>query len=244
MIQQYNILTPSFRLHLIGLAIIILGCFVVCSTYTLFWLTCPHLGVLSRIMAKYRKFIHQQQKSHGKNEWMRRNTVASASFIDHEIESIYFNNRDIKLLLDLLATCSGVEQSLRILVLFDSTLKEYFCPGDLKFVNQTFHSYLPINEVNISTMSGVQEHLNAKKLVYDVSIEFSEAIIMTQMLNNVKDVIGVYTVEIYPRTPRSTIHKAIKITSNNENDHKSSQRPMNTFCTRLCDMDPEQRYQI
>ena len=75
----------------------------------------------------------------------------------------------MKLLLDLLSTCSGIEQSLRILVLFDSKLKSYFCPGDLKFVDQSYHAYLPVNEINISTDSGVLEDSCTKKIVYDVS---------------------------------------------------------------------------
>ena len=214
---------------------------MICSAYTLFWLTCPHLGVLSTIMAKYRKFIQQKENMFGNTERKRRNTLAPSCFIDHDMESIYFNNRDIKLLLDLLATCSGVEQSLRILVLFDSTLKEYFCPGDIEFVNQNSHSYHPVNEVNISTKSGVQEHLDAKKMVYDVSIEFSEALIMTHMLNNNKDVLGAYTVEIYPRTPRSTIHKAIKIPSHYQENNTKGYKNSHMFSARLCDMDPEQR---
>ena len=192
-------------------------------------------------MAKYRKFIRHHQQMYENDKWKRKSTIASSSFVDHDMESIYFNNRDIKLLLDLLATCSGVEQSLRILVLFDSTLKGYFCPGDLDFVDENFHSYIPINEVNISTRSGVEVHINNKKLVYDVSIEFSEAVIMTHMLNTVKDVVGAYTVEIYPRTPRSTIQKAIQVTSHNKDNQKIGYKTPIKFCTRLCDMDPEQR---
>lgn len=216
-----------------------MGCFVLCSSYTIFWLTCPHLGILSKIMARYRTFIHQQQNV-TKNEWT--GNTNEITFMDHEMENIYYNNRDIKLLLDLLATCSGVEQSLRILVLFDSKLKSYLCPGDLKFVDQSYHSYIPVNEVNISTIAGVHEETCVKKLVYDLSIEFSEAIIMTHLLRNVKDIVGIYTVEIYPRTPRSTIHKAIKVTPQKSMVQLNSQKMMHTFSTRLYDMDPEQRY--
>ena len=140
---------------------------------------------------RYRKLI-RQQSDFVKNEWTGKTN--ESTFIDHEMENIYFNNQDIKLLLDLLATCSGIEQSLRILVLFDSTLKAYFCPGDIKFVNQHYHPYVPVNEINISTYAGVHEDSCVKKLVYDISIEFVEAKIMTHLLNNKKDVVGIYTV--------------------------------------------------
>ena len=42
-----------------------------------------------------------------------------------------FNNRDLKLLLDLLAKSSGVEQSLRLLCLFDKNMREMAEVGNL-----------------------------------------------------------------------------------------------------------------
>ena len=191
-------------------------------------------------MERYRKFVQHQKKNHKHNEWM--NNRKMSAFTDHEMENIYFNNRDIKLLLDLLATCSGIEQSLRILVLFDSNLKSYFRPGNLEFVNEMFHAYVPINEVNISTISGVQEEVYQKKIVYDISIEFSESIIMANLLNNVDDLVGIYTVEIYPRTSRSTIHTAIKVTPEKATVDTNKQNALHIFSARLYDMEPEQRY--
>ena len=121
------------------MAIFILVCFVLCSSFTLFWLSCPCLGILSNIMAKYSKFIHNHKRN--RNDWVNASKVEQ--FVDEESENIYYNNRDIKLLLDLLATCSGIEHSLRILVLFDSNMKSCFSPGDLKFCNEKYHTYIP-----------------------------------------------------------------------------------------------------
>lgn len=190
-------------------------------------------------MAKYSKFIHNHKRNG--NDWV--NASKRAQFVDEESETIYYNNRDIKLLLDLLATCSGIEHSLRILVLFDSNMKSSFSPGDLKFCKEYYHTYIPVNEVNVSTRSsGVKEDTILKKIVYDISIEFADAVIMAELLNNVDDIIGIYTVEIYPRTPRSSIHMAAKIISikNDILPNTVDQRCMHS--TRLYDLDPEQRY--
>ena len=194
-------------------------------------------------MSKYRKNI-QQKNVFPLNDWTKgqNNTTCQMNFIDYDMENIYFNNRDMKLLLDLLSTCSGIEQSLRILVLFDSKLKSYFCPGDLKFVDQIYHAYLPVNEINISTDAGVLEDSCAKKLVYDVSLEFSEAKIMANFLKNIPDLVTIYTVEIYPRTPRSTIHKSIKSTMKKDQKPFENENMGHMFTTRLYDMDPEKRY--
>ena len=194
-------------------------------------------------MSKYRKYIEQKNVS-PLNDWTKgQNTTSSQKdFVDHDMENIYFNNRDMKLLLDLLSTCSGIEQSLRILVLFDSKLKSYFCPGDLKFVDQSYHTYIPVNEINISTDAGVLEDSCTKKLVYDVSVEFSEAKIMANFLKNIPDLVTIYTVEIYPRTPRSTIHKSIKSTMKNNQPPFKHENMGHMFTTRLYDMDPEKRY--
>ena len=220
-----------------------LGCFVLCSMYTLLWLICPCLGLLSKIMSKYRKYI-QQKNVFSLNDWTKGQNAANnqINFVDYDMENIYFNNRDMKLLLDLLSTCSGIEQALRILVLFDSKLKSYFCPGDLKFVDQSHHAYLPVNEINISTNDGVLEDSCTKKLVYDVSVEFSEAKIMANFLKNIPDLVTIYTVEIYPRTPRSTIHKSIKSRIQNGQTQFKDKNTGHIFTTRLYDMDPEKRY--
>ena len=211
--------------------------------YTLLWLICPCFGLLSKIMSKYRKYI-QQKNAFSLNDWTKVQNAANnqINFVDYDMENIYFDNRDMKLLLDLLSTCSGIEQALRILVLFDSKLKSYFCPGDLKFIDQSYHAYHPVNEINISTDAGVLEDSCTKKLVYDVSVEFSEAKIMTNFLKNIPDLVTIYTVEIYPRTPRSTIHKSIKSRIPNDEAPFKNKNMGHMFTSRLYDMDPEKRY--
>ena len=49
-----------------------------------------------------------------------------------DLYSIYYNNRDLKLLLDLLAESSGIAPSIRIMSLFDKKFRARSEPKDLK----------------------------------------------------------------------------------------------------------------
>ena len=49
-----------------------------------------------------------------------------------DLYDVYFNNRDLKLLLDLLAQSSGVAPSLRIMTLFDKDFRSKSEPSNLK----------------------------------------------------------------------------------------------------------------
>jgi hypothetical protein len=66
------------------------------------WLFIPQLGSLSGMMIKYKK---EFKKIYSQNQ--------SDQELFGDLYNLYFNNRDLKLLLDLLAKSSGVEQSLR-----------------------------------------------------------------------------------------------------------------------------------
>ncbi|CAB4069676.1 LRRC8 [Lepeophtheirus salmonis] len=75
---------------------------------------------LSRVMSKYRTML---RKRYDGNE---------DTTILGELHWIYFNNRDLKLLLDLLATSSGVSQSISLLTLFDQSLRQKCVASHLK----------------------------------------------------------------------------------------------------------------
>ena len=51
-----------------------------------------------------------------------------------ELYDVYYNNRDLKLLLDLLAQSSGVVPALRIMTLFDREFRNKSEPSNLKVV--------------------------------------------------------------------------------------------------------------
>ena len=56
-----------------------------------------------------------------------------------DLYNVYYNNRDLRLLLDLLATSSGIAASFRIMALFDKNLRIKTVPGDLKIALLNYH---------------------------------------------------------------------------------------------------------
>ena len=83
--------------------------YILCNIYNLQWLLFPCFGKLSRVMAAYKYNIKEREKGSGKSD----------EEILGDLYDIYYNNRDLRLLLDLLATSSGVAPAIAIMTLFD-----------------------------------------------------------------------------------------------------------------------------
>ena len=78
------------------------------------WLFFPCFGSLSSLMKKYRT---QFKKA-------RSDTRISDRELLGDLYDVYYNSRDLKLLLDLLAASSGIAPCLRILCLFDKNMRK------------------------------------------------------------------------------------------------------------------------
>ena len=92
----------EFYLYALFATIGILILYSLLCIYQIMWLFIPQLGSLSGMMIKYKK---EFKKIYSQNQ--------SDQELFGDLYNLYFNNRDLKLLLDLLAKSSGVEQSLR-----------------------------------------------------------------------------------------------------------------------------------
>ena len=109
---------------------------------------------------------------------------------------MYYNNRDLKLLLDLLAESSGVATSLRVLALFDKNLRFKSEPSNLKVSMVSYHDAVEEEE---------DKENDNKHQVYDVDVEFEDAKAVKELFSQIKKSTWVYTVEINPPTTRSSI---------------------------------------
>ena len=109
---------------------------------------------------------------------------------------MYYNNRDLKLLLDLLAESSGVATSLRVLALFDKNLRFKSEPSNLKVSMASYHDAVEEEE---------DKENDKKHQVYDVDVEFEDAKAVKELFSQIRKVAWVYTVEISPPTTRSSI---------------------------------------
>ena len=171
----------------------------------------PQLGTLSRVMRKYRQELRDQNKTE----------LVSDKELLGDLYWIYYNNRDLKLLLDLLATSSGVSHSIRVMTLFDQDLR----------------------------IQSMASNLNANRNQKEVEVEFGDAFAIKNIFSNIKELSCIYTVEIHPATTESCV-QALKFTKDPHSKEMGDfeMEPLNggknlqkaTFC-ELC---PDKEYTI
>ena len=140
---------------------------------------------------------------------MGKDTLISDEELLGDLYNVYYNNRDLKLLLDLLATSSGIATSLRVLALFDKNLRFKSEPSDLKVSLVNYHDSTEGHD-NIASEEGGADEDPGKHRVYDVDVEFGDAKAIKELFSQIKKVACIYTVEIQPPTTRSSI-KAVKV---------------------------------
>ena len=122
------------------------------------------------------------------------------------LDNYYYNNKDLRLLLDLLSERSGCAASLRVLALFDKELSLKFKPGDLDISFRDFHQQKA--EVNIWNAEGKITQEEKASKTYDINVKFPAAPAMDEIISRIRAVTSVtcmYTVEILPPTPRSSV---------------------------------------
>ena len=131
------------------------------------------------------------------------------SGVSGDLDKYYYQNRDLKLLLDLLATKFGCMASIRILAMFDEKFGENCRPGDLKFAQPYYHNRKV--EINIANEVGVTERIDKTK-VYDIDLQFVDAPVLNDIFRTTifQKYNCLYTVEILPSTPRFCV-KEIKV---------------------------------
>ena len=99
----------SFYVYTLYVTCIITILYIVCNIYNFLWLMFPCFGKLSRVMSAYK--YNMLERAHGSGKSDRE--------VLGDLYDIYYNNRDLRLLLDLLATSSGVAPAIAIMTLFD-----------------------------------------------------------------------------------------------------------------------------
>ena len=185
----------QFYMYILMAALVILFQYILCSIYNLLWLSFSGLGTLSRVMRKYRQRLIRSKPSGSDKE------------ILGDLWGIYYNNRDLKLLLNLLAESSGIAPSLRIMALFDRNLRCRIEPSNVRLSQVNVHERSSVHEVN--TEGGIVSN-PAKRTLYDVDVEFQEAEAIREIFAHIPNVTYLYTVEIQPPTEKSSV-KSVQI---------------------------------
>ena len=107
------------------ISVILFMVYFTCSVFNLIWILKPNLRqrALSSAMEKI------------KEEFGLQDTDSTT-----DLHDLYFNNTDIKLLLDLYASTSGIAPGLRLLGLFDNEFGKLMKVRDLKVVTEVKNS--------------------------------------------------------------------------------------------------------
>ena len=104
----------SFYVYTLYVTLAITVLYILCNTYNLLWLLAPHCCRLSRVMAAYQRNMRERAEGTGRSDRQ----------ILGDLYDIYYDNRDLRLLLNLLATSTGVAPAISIMTLFDKVKTE------------------------------------------------------------------------------------------------------------------------
>jgi len=107
----------QFYIYILYFTIAITSFYILCNIYNLMWLTLPCFGRLSRLMTTYKSNMRD---------------LAGEEKTDKELMGdlydIYYNNVDLRLLLELLTTSSGVAPAIAMMTLFDKGFRDSMKP--------------------------------------------------------------------------------------------------------------------
>ena len=120
-----------------------------------------------------------------------------------DLNTYYYSNQDMRLLLDLLAQNAKNAASLRVLALFDKEFRIKFKPGDLDISILEYHTR--VTEINTWNDEGRLIEHEEKNQVYDVRVQFSEPPALVEIFPYVKGCSFGYTAEIRPPTSKTAI---------------------------------------
>eukprot|EP00092_Neocalanus_flemingeri_P069496 GFUD01085180.1.p1 GENE.GFUD01085180.1~~GFUD01085180.1.p1 ORF type:complete len:487 (-),score=116.41 GFUD01085180.1:160-1620(-) len=107
----------QFYVYILYITIIITCMYILCNIYNLVWILLPQFGKLSRLMISYKQSMRAREG----------NSKTDKELLG-DLYDIYYNNRDLRLLLDLLATSSGVAPAISVMTLFDKGFREAIRP--------------------------------------------------------------------------------------------------------------------
>jgi len=103
----------QFYLIIFLAALVLLLLYILSCSFVLVWLLAPSCGSLSNIMEKFESNFENLKEELDQNE-----------FQVGGLYSVYYHNKDTKLLLDLLAASSGIGPCLKLLCFFDKSLQQ------------------------------------------------------------------------------------------------------------------------
>ena len=152
----------KFYLYILIATLIILSLFLAISFYVLIWMFSSKFGSLSGIMSNHETFFKSLDPS--ETETMK---------ISGSIYDLYYKNKDLKLLLDLLGATSGIAPCLKLLCLFDKNMQKK----------------TQVNNLDLSVTDNLE-----------VKIQFEDPEAMEEVFRKIPETFT-YSIEIEPALP-------------------------------------------
>ena len=156
-------------------ALVLIFLYTISCFFVFAWLVIPSLGSLSCAMKKYEIKFKQMKQVPYENKF------------EGGLYSIYYNNKDTKLLLDLLAATSGIGPCLKLLCLFEKSLQQNAQVGNVNVILQEPDS---------------DGHR-------DVVVEFKDSKAVVEIFSRIPNVFCTYAVEITPPVKSVRISSSI-----------------------------------
>jgi len=164
----------QFYLVVCLVTIVMVFLYLSCCIFNILWMFIPQFGSLSGAMQKI------------KQEYCK--TRSTTDLSDRELlgdlYDLYYNSRDMKLLLDLLAATSGIAPCLKLLCMFDRNLRK-------------------MTEVNNLS---INSYHNSERDRTEAVVKFDDAPALKDIFGKIRDVQCIYSVVINPPISKGSVH--------------------------------------
>merc|ERR1719400_219825 len=174
----------QFYLIIFLAALVLLLLYIISCSYVLVWLLAPSCGSLSNTMEKFESNFKELKDGLDQNE-----------FQVGGLYSVYYHNKDTKLLLDLLAASSGIGPCLKLLCLFDKSLQQKAQVENVKVSLQDPDS-------------------NGKR---DAVVEFKDSQAVMEIFSQIPKASCTYAVEINPPVKSGSSWRVLNYAMNQDN---------------------------
>jgi len=163
----------QFYFYILTVSSALLCIYILCNLYNLCWIIWPQMGMMFRVIRKYREEVDTPNFSMDP----KKPFISTDNFLN-----VYFDRRhkDLKLLLNLLAETSGLPESFRILTLFDKKFQSLWKPQNLRF--EEYETIIP----------------NQKTKSHSIIVRWNDAPIGHFLANYDKKLSFEYTIDISP----------------------------------------------
>ena len=167
----------QFYLYVLFVALGLLCVYLVSTTFTILWLLCPRFGRLATFMREYENLLKKAARNKDAEAEPSRQELLG------EMNEIYYENFDLRLLLDLLAATTGLSTPLRVLSLLDRNFRNNYKPRILNF----------------ERVAEIREGEG------DLRVEIAESDLARSVFAKMSNLTCLYTVKISPRTDKSKL---------------------------------------